>query len=133
LFRAAIFLKAADLIAGKYRADICASVMLGQGKNVWQAEIDAAAEVRAIQVDQRLRNLAKNSFAALRLPSLRSQVRRGALQPAAAQELRWCLEVSLLYETYLTASIELMKVHSSRVEYRPLEGFVFAVSPFNFA
>ena len=43
--RAAIFLKAADLISGKYRADLCASVMLGQGKNVWQAEIDAAAEV----------------------------------------------------------------------------------------
>ena len=42
--RAAIFLKAADLIAGKYRYDIMAATMLGQGKNVWQAEIDAAAE-----------------------------------------------------------------------------------------
>jgi 1-pyrroline-5-carboxylate dehydrogenase len=44
--RAAIFLKAADLVSGKYRAKICAATMLGQGKNAWQAEIDAAAEVR---------------------------------------------------------------------------------------
>jgi 1-pyrroline-5-carboxylate dehydrogenase len=43
--RAAIFLKAADLIAGKYRFEIMAATMLGQGKNAWQAEIDAAAEV----------------------------------------------------------------------------------------
>lgn len=43
--RAAIFLKAADLVAGKYRYQIMAATMLGQGKNVWQAEIDAAAEV----------------------------------------------------------------------------------------
>jgi 1-pyrroline-5-carboxylate dehydrogenase len=44
--RAAIFLKAADLIAGKYREQILAATILGQGKNAWQAEIDAAAEVR---------------------------------------------------------------------------------------
>lgn len=43
--RAAIFLKAADLVAGKYREEIMAATMLGQGKNAWQAEIDAAAEV----------------------------------------------------------------------------------------
>ena len=43
--RAAIFLKAADLLAGKYRFEIMAATMLGQGKNAWQAEIDAAAEV----------------------------------------------------------------------------------------
>jgi 1-pyrroline-5-carboxylate dehydrogenase len=43
--RAAVFLKAADLIAGKYRFEIMAATMLGQGKNAWQAEIDAAAEV----------------------------------------------------------------------------------------
>ena len=43
--RAAIFLKAADLIAGKYRYDIMAATMLGQGKNIWQAEIDSAAEL----------------------------------------------------------------------------------------
>ena len=45
--RAAIFLKAADLIAGKYRYELMAATMLGQGKNAWQAEIDAAAEVSA--------------------------------------------------------------------------------------
>lgn len=43
--RAAIFLKAADLIAGKYRYDLMAATILGQGKNAWQAEIDAAAEL----------------------------------------------------------------------------------------
>ena len=43
--RAAIFLKAADLVSGKYRYKIMAATMIGQGKNVWQAEIDAAAEV----------------------------------------------------------------------------------------
>lgn len=43
--RAAIFLKAADLIAGKYRYDVMAATILGQGKNAWQAEIDAAAEL----------------------------------------------------------------------------------------
>ena len=45
--RAAIFLKAADLVSGKYRYKILAATMLGQGKNAWQAEIDAAAEVRS--------------------------------------------------------------------------------------
>lgn len=43
--RAAIFLKAADLVSGKYRFKLMAATMLGQGKNAWQAEIDAAAEV----------------------------------------------------------------------------------------
>jgi delta 1-pyrroline-5-carboxylate dehydrogenase len=43
--RAAVFLKAADLISGKYRYDVMAATILGQGKNVWQAEIDAAAEL----------------------------------------------------------------------------------------
>lgn len=43
--RASIFLKAADLISGKYRYEIMAATMLGQGKNAWQAEIDAAAEL----------------------------------------------------------------------------------------
>lgn len=43
--RAAIFLKAADLASGKYRYKLLAATMLGQGKNAWQAEIDAAAEV----------------------------------------------------------------------------------------
>lgn len=44
--RAAIFLKAADLVSGKYRYQLIAATILGQGKNAWQAEIDAAAEVR---------------------------------------------------------------------------------------
>ena len=44
--RAAIFLKAADLVSGKYRYKLLAATILGQGKNAWQAEIDAAAEVR---------------------------------------------------------------------------------------
>jgi len=43
--RASVFLKAADLIATKYRYDIMAATMVGQGKNAWQAEIDAAAEL----------------------------------------------------------------------------------------
>jgi 1-pyrroline-5-carboxylate dehydrogenase len=43
--RAAVFLRAADLIAGKYRYKLMAATMLGQGKNAWQAEIDAAAEL----------------------------------------------------------------------------------------
>ena len=44
--RAAIFLRAAELVTGKYRNELIAATMLGQGKNAWQAEIDAAAEVR---------------------------------------------------------------------------------------
>lgn len=43
--RAAIFLRAAELVSGKYRYELMAATMLGQGKNVWQAEIDAAAEL----------------------------------------------------------------------------------------
>lgn len=43
--RASVFLKAADLISSKYRYDIMAATMVGQGKNAWQAEIDAAAEL----------------------------------------------------------------------------------------
>lgn len=43
--RAAVFLKAAELVAGKYRYEIMAATMVGQGKNAWQAEIDAAAEL----------------------------------------------------------------------------------------
>jgi 1-pyrroline-5-carboxylate dehydrogenase len=43
--QAAIFLKAADLVTNKYRYELIAATMLGQGKNIWQAEIDAAAEL----------------------------------------------------------------------------------------
>lgn len=90
--RAAIFLKAADLISTKYRYDIMAATMLGQGKNAWQAEIDTAAEL---------------------CDFLRFNVQYAeelyAQQPAHNSPGVW-----------------------NRVEYRPLEGFVYAVSPFNF-
>lgn len=43
--RASIFLKAAELVSTKYRYEIIAATMLGQGKNIWQGEIDAAAEL----------------------------------------------------------------------------------------
>lgn len=43
--RASIFLKAAELVCTKYRYEIIAATMLGQGKNIWQGEIDAAAEL----------------------------------------------------------------------------------------
>jgi 1-pyrroline-5-carboxylate dehydrogenase len=43
--RAGIFLRAAELVSTKYRMELLAATMLGQGKNVWQAEIDAAAEL----------------------------------------------------------------------------------------
>lgn len=90
--RAAIFLKAADLVAGKYRYDIMAATMLGQGKNAWQAEIDSAAEL--------------------------------------ADFLRF----SVQYAEELYAQ---QPQHNSpgvwnRLEYRALEGFVYAVTPFNF-
>ena len=42
--RAAIFLRACDLITGKYRYELLSATMLGQSKNIWQAEIDAAVE-----------------------------------------------------------------------------------------
>ncbi|KAI5479736.1 delta-1-pyrroline-5-carboxylate dehydrogenase [Pseudohyphozyma bogoriensis] len=90
--RAAIFLKAADLISTKYRAKLCAATMLGQGKNAWQAEIDAAAELCDF-----LR------FGVQQVSELYSQ------QPPENAPGVW-----------------------NRVEYRALEGFVFAVSPFNF-
>lgn len=48
--RAAIFLKAAELVSGKYRYKLMAATMLGQGKNAWQAEIDAAAEVEWFRI-----------------------------------------------------------------------------------
>ncbi|MCD4848458.1 MAG: L-glutamate gamma-semialdehyde dehydrogenase [Candidatus Aegiribacteria sp.] len=89
--RASISLKAADLIAEKYRYLISAATMLGQGKNVYQAEIDAAVET----VDF----LRFNAWFA-------SQVYSG--QPSSTSE------------------------QMNRIEYRPLEGFVFTVSPFNF-
>jgi 1-pyrroline-5-carboxylate dehydrogenase len=90
--RAAIFLKAADLFAGPYRAKINAATMLGQSKNAYQAEIDAACEL---------------------IDFLRFNVHYMteiyAQQPPVSPKNIW-----------------------NRVEYRPLEGFVFALTPFNF-
>lgn len=90
--RAAIFLKAAELIAGPYRARINASTMLGQSKNCYQAEIDAAAELIDFL-----------KFNATYMADIYGQ------QPPANSPGVW-----------------------NRLEYRPLEGFVFAVTPFNF-
>lgn len=89
--RAAIMLKAADLIAGKYRATINAACMLGQSKNIYQAEIDAVCEL----VDFLRYNVA---FACKIYSS----------QPKSAYG----------------------QINS--VEYRALEGFILAVTPFNF-
>ncbi|KAF2222898.1 Aldehyde/histidinol dehydrogenase [Elsinoe ampelina] len=90
--RAAIFLKAADLIAGKYRYEIMAATLLGQGKNAWQAEIDSAAE--------------------------------------SCDFLRF--NVKYAQELYNTQPVHNAPGVWNRVEYRPLEGFVYAITPFNF-
>ncbi|PYH88308.1 pyrroline-5-carboxylate dehydrogenase [Aspergillus ellipticus CBS 707.79] len=90
--RAAIFLKAAELVTGKYRYELIAATMLGQGKNVWQGEIDAAAEL----ADFFRLNC---NFAAELMEK----------QPDRGTDGMW-----------------------TRVDYRPLEGFIYAVSPFNF-
>jgi 1-pyrroline-5-carboxylate dehydrogenase len=89
--RASIFLKAADLISGPYRAAINAATMLGQSKNVYQAEIDAACELADF--------LRFNVHFA-------SQIYED--QPISAPALR------------------------NTIEYRALEGFVYAITPFNF-
>ncbi|KAF2862706.1 delta-1-pyrroline-5-carboxylate dehydrogenase 1 [Piedraia hortae CBS 480.64] len=90
--RAAIFLKAADLISGKYRYDIMAATMLGQGKNAWQAEIDSAAEL--------------------------------------CDFLRF--NVQYAQELYADQPKHNSPGVWNRIEYRALEGFVYAVTPFNF-
>lgn len=89
--RAAIFLKAAELIAGPYRAKMNAATMLAQSKNIFQAEIDSACEI----VDFLRFNV-----------EYMSQIY--GEQPESAEGI-W-----------------------NRVEYRPLEGFVYAITPFNF-
>lgn len=89
--RANIFLKAADLIATKYRFEMNAATMLGQSKNAYQAEIDSACEV---------------------IDFLR-------------------FNVHFLSEIYANQPISSPGMHN-RMEYRPLEGFVLAVTPFNF-
>jgi len=89
--RAAIFLKAADLLAGPYRARLNAATMLGQSKNAFQAEIDAACEL--------IDFLRFNAY-------FMQEIYRQ--QPQSAPGM-W-----------------------NRLEYRALEGFVFALTPFNF-
>ncbi len=89
--RAAIFLKAADLLAGPYRAKINAATMLGQSKNAFQAEIDSACELADF----------------FRF-GVREMTRIYAMQPESSRGT-WNYN-----------------------EFRPLEGFVYALTPFNF-
>ncbi len=89
--RASIFLKAADLIAGPYRAKINAATMLGQSKSAFQAEIDAACEL---------------------IDFLRFNVHY----------------MSQIYAEQPESSPGVW----NRLEHRPLEGFTFAITPFNF-
>jgi 1-pyrroline-5-carboxylate dehydrogenase len=89
--RAAVFLKAADLLSTKYRPILNAATMLGQSKSVYQAEIDSACELTDF--------FRFNSYFATKILSE---------QPDSA------------FGTW------------NMVDYRPLEGFVFAVTPFNF-
>jgi 1-pyrroline-5-carboxylate dehydrogenase len=89
--RATIFLRAADLLATKYRWEMNAATMLGQSKNCYQAEIDSACEL---------------------IDFLR-------------------FNVHFLSEIYKQQPISGPGMYN-RVEYRPLEGFVLAVTPFNF-
>ncbi|NAY92449.1 L-glutamate gamma-semialdehyde dehydrogenase [Muricauda sp. JGD-17] len=89
--RAAIFLKAAELLAGPYRAKINAATMMAQSKTIHQAEIDAACEL--------------------------------------IDFLRFNVEfMSQIYNEQPESSEGIW----NRVEYRPLEGFVYAITPFNF-
>lgn len=90
--RAMIFRKAGDLIAGKYRPMLCATTMLGTGKTVWQAEIDAAVET--IDFLRLNTNFAQDIY---------------SVQPSLNSPNTW-----------------------NRLEYRELEGFTLAISPFNF-
>ena len=89
--RAAIFLKAADLLAGPWRARMNAATMLGQSKNAYQAEIDSACEL----IDF------------------------------------WRFNVAYMQEIYAQQPNSSKGVWN-RLEQRPLEGFVFALTPFNF-
>ena len=95
--RAAIFLKAADLISKKYRYTLIAATILGQGKNVWQAEIDAAAEVSMVGIERRsTTGRLYLCFSACGLFPLWGEVCRRTLFPATAEELRGFVEVRVL-------------------------------------
>ncbi len=89
--RAAIFLKAAELIAGPYRAKINAATMIAQSKTIFQAEIDASCEL--------------------------------------IDFLRY--NVEFMTQIYNDQPKSISDVWN-KVEYRPLEGFVYAITPFNF-
>src|SRR5204863_5888010 len=89
--RAAVFLRAAELLAGPWRATLNAATMLGQSKTAHQAEIDSACEV----IDF------------------------------------WRFNVQFMTRIYEEQPVSSPGVWN-RMEYRPLEGFVFAISPFNF-
>ena len=90
--RAAIFLRAADLLAGPFRARMNAATMLGQSKNAYQSEIDAVAELC--------------DFFRFNAYFYQEIIRE---QPLHSPQPTW-----------------------NRLEYRPLEGFVLAITPFNF-
>lgn len=101
--RAAIFLKAADLVSGKYRYKLMAATMLGQGKNAWQAEIDAAAEVSLSRKAVKIERL--DVFGTARgLFPLRREVRRGVVLAATRQKRSRQLEVSLVLRHRLNAA-----------------------------
>jgi 1-pyrroline-5-carboxylate dehydrogenase len=89
--RAAIFLRAADLLAGPWREKLSAATMLGQSKSAYQAEIDAACEL----IDF------------------------------------WRFNVGFAREIHAEQPISARGVWN-RTDYRPLEGFVYAITPFNF-
>lgn len=89
--RAAVFLKAAELLAGKYRYKMNAASMLAQSKNAFQAEIDSACEL----ID----------FLRFNVHFLSDIYRQQPISPEG---------------------------FNNRLEYRPLEGFVLAITPFNF-
>jgi 1-pyrroline-5-carboxylate dehydrogenase len=89
--RAAVFLKAADLLSGPYRLKINAATMLGQSKNIFQAEIDAACEL--------------TDFFRFNVKYMTDLYKFQPYSPPGV----W-----------------------NRMEWRPLEGFVFALTPFNF-
>lgn len=94
--------------------------MLGQGKNAWQAEIDSAAEVRPSVCRCSADNDSSPTFSALGASRSSSFTRSNPqrTRPACGSTSRHLARILL--------------TRCSRVEYRALEGFVFAVSPFNF-
>lgn len=129
--RAAIFLKAADLIATKYRYELMAATMLGQGKNIWQAEIDAAAE--SCDFMRCVNSLSVTLFRNYSLTTMQP-ASTYSLQPICIPSKRFKMtpDCGSQYHDVKPSDVFVLTLHGSRVEYRPLEGFVYAISPFNF-